>query len=256
MNPAKMWKNMFQWTGQTYDSSSSGGGCCQKHAASEGSRSTAGQWGRNDGSLGTKRSTRTNQSGNPRPTARTLTVDVFVRVTNSPENMGDNKSKMLNVRERALQSEVVQTINATPGFLIKSVTLDKATVRLSPNLINLHAETIDNGKAVKIKAGHQARYRSEFAGIGFLSRSAMLLGFGKHMYTQYSGNSRLNDLVGRKLEFEVRANGSTIFKQPDLPAVPVTFSLDGRYFLISTATGQGDELNVIVRETPRKLPFN
>jgi PKD repeat protein len=191
------------------------------------------------------------------PAATTLTVDILARATTAAENLGDSKNRMLNVRERATNSEWVQTISATPGFLIQSVQLEKATVKMSPNLINLSVITVDNGKAIQVKA-QATKPGTEISLQGLVTYQEVR---NATMPMEYSctlsipGNGRLDRPLGRKLEFEVRSNGKTILKQSDLPMVPVTFSLEGRNFLISTSTSQGEHLNVVVRETPRKLPF-
>jgi hypothetical protein len=188
--------------------------------------------------------------------ANSPSIDVAVRITNAPENMSDVKSRMVVVNEKATGSEIVQTYKAKPGYLITKVDLDKATVTTSPNLINLHAETVDNGTAVKVKA--------QVTTPGTDVKLSALLTYEEvrnpvlpkecTCTLSVPGSGSIDQPVGRKYEFEVRAKGVTIVKQADLPMVPVSFSLDGRYFLISTATAPGARLQIIVRETPRRLP--
>jgi PKD repeat protein len=188
--------------------------------------------------------------------ANSPTIDVAVRITNAPENMGDVKSRMVVVNEKATGSEVVQTYKAKAGYLITKVDLDKATITTSPNLINLHAETVDNGAAVKVKAQVTTPGADVKMSVLLTYEEVRNPTLPKESTCTLSvpGSGTVDQPVGRKYEFEVRAKGVTILKQSDLPAIPVSFTLDGRYFLISTATAPGARLQIIVRETPRRLP--
>lgn len=196
------------------------------------------------------------KAGEATPPANTLTIDVAVRITAAPENMGDIKSRTVSVNTRSAGAEVVQTFAATPGYLITKVNLEKTTIKSTPNLINLHAETVDNGAAVKVKAqvtkpGTEAHLSAlltyEEARDPALARECTCT-------LSVPGSGTIDQPVGRKLEFEVRAQGTTILKQADLPMVPVSFSVNGRFFMISTVASPGGHLSVVVRETPRRLP--
>jgi hypothetical protein len=189
-----------------------------------------------------------------RTTPRTVTIDVFVRTQAIDENKQQAKLKMINLAGRATSSDVEETVTATPGYVIKSARLEESTIKKSNNVINLTTVKSDDGRSVKVKAQVSTpngaymlqgalRYQEELEGNKPNESTATL---------SLPGSVTLDLPPGRKLEFEIKQSGVTIFRQGQLPTIPANVNVEGRNYLIS-ATLTGMRVTINAREVPRQF---
>jgi hypothetical protein len=186
--------------------------------------------------------------------AATLSVDLFLRTQASELTRPEERLDMVNLSGKAASSDIEKVVRARPGYVIRSARLEETTIKRS-NVINVTTVVSEDRKSIRVTGQVNPP-----GGVYMLQGALMYQEEpeGKKSSTESSGTLTLPGSLtldlppGRKLEFEVRQGGVTVFKQGQLPTIPATLSVEGRQFLLS-ATLTGQRATISAREVPRQF---
>lgn len=185
----------------------------------------------------------------------TLSVDVSIRALLNAETLKRNRLYSVALKGKSNSSTVQEVIRATPGYVIKSARFEPASLKKSSNIINESISTGEEGKTIVVKAQmtkpgsdyhfHVAvLYEEELAPSAVKESQATM--------TLPGSSSSMELPIGTRHELEIKYQGQTLVKLPELPIRAFDFSVADRSFAVTTVKNAG-RVAITCRELPRRL---
>lgn len=184
----------------------------------------------------------------------TLPIDVTIRSQLTPDVLRRERLQNVTAKGKSTSSALVETIKASPGYVIKSAKFSPTTLKKTPNIINESIITAEDGKSLSVKA-QLTKMGSDYlltASVVYVEELDPNIVKESKAVTTAAGSVVLELPFGNKHELEFKFKDQVVFKQSELPIQAVEFSLEGRKFEVASTKNNG-KVTLQIREIPRRL---
>jgi len=189
-----------------------------------------------------------------RHTPSTLSVEVAVRSQLTADVLRQNRLKTVASSGKVTNGNVVVSIPATPGYLVKTARFEPTTMKKTANVLNESVMTAEDGKSVVVRAQLNkpgTDYNLNVA-VAYVEEVDPATTKQSTAVLTLPGSNSLELPLGSRHELEIKYKNQTVVKLSDLPIKAFEFSVDGRVFAVTTTKDAG-LVKIMMRELPRQI---